>query len=155
MLVWPDLESMADPADPRLTLERALWDLTLALEERGKLRAANRALKESVSDMLAGSTVYMAVTDRAERVAGQLSKVEAEVQRRTGYLRRLADLCHRYVDERSATARARRRVRAVDALLGAMTARAGRAYDPAEELTDHTEAVLEAYRDLARDLDLV
>ena len=155
MLVWPDLEAMADPADPRLTLERALWDLALALEERGRLRAANRALKESVTDLLAGSTVYLAVADRAERVAGQLSKVEAEVQRRTGYLRRLADLCQRYVDERSATTRARRRVRAVDALLGAMTARAGRTYDPGAELTDHTEAVLEAYRDLARDLDLV
>jgi hypothetical protein len=155
LLVWPDLETMADPADPRLTLERALWDLALALEERGTLRAANRALKESVGDMLGGSTVYVAVTDRAALVASRLSEVEAEVQRRTGHLRRLADLCQRYVDERSATTRARRRVRAVDALLGAMTARAGRTYDPAEELTDHTEAVLDAYRDLARDLDVV
>jgi hypothetical protein len=154
LLVWPDLETMADPADPRSTIERALWDLALALEERGQLRAAGRALKESVTDLIGDGTVYVAVSDRAAQVASRRSEVEAEIHRRTGHLRKLADLCQRYVDERSATARARRRLRAVDALLGAMRARAGRPHDDAAaDLTDHTEAVLSAYRDLARDLD--
>jgi hypothetical protein len=160
MLVWPDLEAMADPPDPQGTLERALWDLTLALTERGSLRAASRELQESVSDLVGRGTVYVGVDDRAAEVAHRLAEVDAEVHRRTGHLRRLADLCERYVNERSAVTKARRRVRTVDAFLGGTSARvggtsarAGRRYHRAEERTDHTQAVLDAYRDLAHDLD--
>jgi hypothetical protein len=128
LLAWPDLAVMAtrkprgapDPpepgdtaetgdtgdtgetaAEPRETLERALWRLTLALAERGALRTTSLRLRSSLREVLGRATVYAGVTDRAARVAGQLSELEIEIDRRTAQLHRLAALCQRPDAERA------------------------------------------------------
>jgi hypothetical protein len=149
VLTWPALERLGDPTDPRETLERTLWDLTHALAERGELRAAVRALRASVGEPIGAGLLFAAVTDRQAELTERLTALDAEVSRRAGRLRDLAELCQAFLEHRAAQTRARVRVSAADALLGAIDARPGRDPEPAETLTERTETVLAAYRELA------
>jgi hypothetical protein len=79
--------------------------------------------------------------------------VDAEVSRRADRLRHLAALCQGFLDQRAAQSRARVRVNAADALLGAINARPDRDPEPAETLTERTETVLAAYRELADEFE--
>ena len=153
LLTWPALERMGEPTDPTETLERALWDLIEALAERGSLRAADRELRASVGDPIGAGTLFAAVNDKQVRIAERLAEVDAEIQRRTGQLHRLAEECRGFLEERIAERRARLRITSADALLGALAGRAGRTYEPVESLAERTEAVLGAYRELAADLE--
>ncbi|MET7427014.1 hypothetical protein [Dactylosporangium sp. NPDC005555] len=149
MLTWPALERLGDPTDPRDTLERMLWDLAHALAERGELRTAVRELRASVGEPIGAGLLFAAVTDRQAELTAQLTTVDAEVVRRVERLRHLAGLCQGFLDHRAAQSRARVRVEAADALLGAISARPGRDPEPTETLTERTETVLAAYRELA------
>lgn len=153
VLTWPALERLGDPTDPQDTLERTLWDLAHALAERGELRAAARELRASVGEPIGAGLLFAAVTDRQAELTARLTEVDAEVTRRAGRLRHLAGLCQAFLDHRAAQARARMRVSAADALLGAINARPGRDPEPAETLTERTETVLAAYRELADEFE--
>lgn len=153
VLTWPALERLGDPTDPHDTLERTLWDLAHALAERGELRTAVRELRASVGEPIGAGLLFAAVTDRQAELTAKLTEVDAEVSRRLGRLRHLAGLCQGFLDQRSAQSRARVRVSAADALLGAIDARPSRDPEPAETLTERTETVLAAYRELADEFE--
>ncbi|UWZ37396.1 hypothetical protein Drose_03690 [Dactylosporangium roseum] len=152
-LTWPALERLGEPTDPTGILERALWDLAEALAERGKLRAVDRNLRQSVGEPIGAGSLFTAVTDRQAEITRRLTEVDAEVRRRTGQLRRLAQLCQEFLDHRAAQRRARMRVTAADALLGSIATRPDRGNEPAGTLTERTETVLAAYRDLADEFE--
>lgn len=152
-LTWPALERLGDPTDPTDILERALWELAEALAERGELRAADRALRASVGDPIGAGSLFTAVTDRQAEIARKLIAMDAEVRRRTGQLRRLAQLCQEFLDQRAAQTRARVRVTAAETLLGSIAARPNRGPEPAGTLTERTETVLAAYRELADEFE--
>ena len=153
VLTWPALERLGDPTDPQDTLERTLWDLAHALAERGELRSAVRALRASVGEPIGAGLLFAAVTDRQAELTQRLTALDAEVSRRAGRLRHLAGLCQAFLEHRAAQARARVRVNAADALLGAIKARPNRDPEPAETLTERTETVLAAYRELADEFE--
>jgi hypothetical protein len=151
VLTWPALERLGDPTDPRGTLERTLWDLAQALAERGELRTAVRALRASVGEPIGAGLLFAAVTDRQAELTDRLTEIDAEVSRRAERLRHLAGLCQGFLDQRAAQSRARVRVEAADAILGAV--RPSRDPEPAETLTERTETVLAAYRELADEFE--
>ncbi|MEV0560345.1 hypothetical protein [Dactylosporangium sp. NPDC050588] len=153
VLTWPALERLGDPTDPHDTLERTLWDLAHALAERGELRTAARALRASVGEPIGAGLLFAAVTDRQAELTQRLTEVDAEVSRRVGQLRHLAGLCQGFLDQRAAQSRARVRIDAADALLGAISGRPPRDAEPAETLTERTETVLAAYRELADEFE--
>lgn len=153
VLTWPALERLGDPTDPHDTLERTLWDLAHALADRGELRTAVRELRASVGEPIGAGLLFAAVTDRQAELAGRLTTLDAEVTRRVGRLRHLAGLCQGFLDQRAAQSRARVRLDAADALLGAINARPARDAEPAETLTERTETVLAAYRELADEFE--
>ncbi|WP_238007983.1 hypothetical protein KZZ52_04515 [Dactylosporangium sp. AC04546] len=153
-LTWPALERLGEPTDPTPILERALWDLAQALAERGRLRAADRDLRHSVGEPIGAGSLFTAVTDRQAEITRKLTEVDAEVRRRAGRLHRLAQLCQDFLDHRAAQTRAKVRVTAADALLGAIAERPERGpEEPAATLTERTETVLAAYRDLADEFE--
>ncbi|MET7398504.1 hypothetical protein ABZS66_33960 [Dactylosporangium sp. NPDC005572] len=153
-LTWPALERLGEPTDPTAILERALWDLAQALAERGRLRAADRDLRHSVGEPIGAGSLFTAVTDRQAEITRKLTEVDAEVRRRAGRLHRLAQLCQDFLDYRAAQTRAKVRVTAADALLGSITTRPERGpEEPAATLTERTETVLAAYRDLADEFE--
>ena len=81
-----------------------------------------------------------------------LAAFDAEVDARLAAFADLAERCERYVREERAIARARDAVLRADQALGDARVPVDGALEPGHELADRTAAVLDAYRELTRDI---
>jgi hypothetical protein len=150
---WPNLRSITSAPIPDGVLARAVWDLARVLKGRQTLRATHRTLTHSLVDLPRESQMYAEVQHRIRQTADTLTAADADVTERLGHLTDLAERCRRFLREQAALEKARRVVRGVDQVLGAMPGvDAVPAATASEELASSTAAVLGAYRELSLQL---
>jgi hypothetical protein len=86
------------------------------------------------------------LAERISRTDADLVRLAADIDQRRTHLRRLADEVAGFLTEQQALARARATIREIDQRQGLPAPQA----DAAEDLADHTAAVLAAYRELTQ-----
>ncbi|MFG2040953.1 hypothetical protein [Dactylosporangium sp. NPDC048998] len=144
---WPALGAMADPADVRPTLERALYRLAVLLLRRAELDRALNDLRGATMGLPLDAPLRAEIAARAEEVTARSTELSEQIAARVGAIRRLAEVCgeHAFLAHRAERARG--------ALRRAELAAAGDPEPAGEEsvaqLAERTTAVLAAYRELS------
>ncbi|MGI5236856.1 hypothetical protein [Dactylosporangium sp. CA-139066] len=142
---WPSLGAMADPPDIGPALDRARYRLALLLHRRDELDRALQELRAATNGLPAGAPLRAEAHERGAEFAARRAELSDRIAERIGALRRLAEAAGDHAHHVSRSDRAR------DALRRAEAAAIGPepAPDAVAELTERTEAVLAAYRELS------
>jgi hypothetical protein len=143
---WPTVAPMLGP--PGTTLDEALWSLAGDLRRRAELQRARQSLTRVRDDLSANDP---ALTARVDELTTRYTAVNSAVEAALRRLKRLADECERLRAVVTAPSRVAEVVRQADTVLNG--ARAAEIADlprpdPTGELSERTEAVLAAYREL-------
>jgi hypothetical protein len=144
---WTRLRAYLDLDDPTPVLVGQLWDLTLLVGERAAARDVHKKLQIAGHGLPDGSSTAADLAERISRTDADLARLAANIDQRRTHLQRLADEIAEFLTEQQALARARATIREVDQRQGLPAPPA----DAAEDLADHTAAVLAAYRELTED----
>ncbi|GAA5178929.1 hypothetical protein GCM10023322_07270 [Rugosimonospora acidiphila] len=151
---WPAVRSMTGVKNVRPVIEDARWDLACLIASRGRLSGACNEAKWAGYGLDDDDPLRGELATRRDQLAGHLSSMDAEIAARADRLRSLADRCARFASHQGAlrwapkvARRARRAVQAADSAM--MDEAAWRVRpDPATDVSERTEAVLAAYREL-------
>jgi hypothetical protein len=129
---WPSIGAMIGVKDAATVIENARWDLACLIARRGGLSGAHHQATFAL----------------------RLASIDAEIANRVGRLRSLAERCAHFAHEQAAARRAprvarraRQALERADSAILSVTPWEVRP-DPATDLSDRTEAVLTAYREL-------
>jgi hypothetical protein len=145
---WPKLRAHVALDDPSPVLGAQLWVLTMLVGERATVRQLRKDMSTSGVGVPAGTATALELTDRIAQVDQDLAQLDTAISQRQTHLWRLADQARAFVTEQEALARAQAAIRSADLRRGVASV------DPADsvagELTDHTAAVLAAYRELTQ-----
>jgi hypothetical protein len=152
---WPSVRGMSGIKDARWVIERARWDFACLVAERGRLSGAHSQTKFAEYGLDPEDPLRAELAVRRDQLALGLASMDAETARRANRLRSLAEHCAHFAHDQAVmvrgprvTRRAREVVERADSVILNVTAWEVRP-DPATELSDRTEAVLSAYRELA------
>lgn len=148
---WPRVARLVDISDPSPALAQSLWDLAETLDKRARMRDQQRELQQVQINLPPDVRVRDEVADRLAQVGGVLGEINADVARRMLSINAIAEECQRFVREQQAIAQARDAVRSADQALGIVGV-PGSAVDLSDELGARTRGILNAYRDLTRDM---
>jgi hypothetical protein len=149
---WPHLSALVGIGDPSPALARSLWNLSEILLARAALRDKHQELVRARTDLPADTAIAREVDDRLAQVEAFLATVEADIDVRLNAFEDLAERCQRYIREEQAIARAHKAVRSADQALGDPGPATDIALEPGNELAERTRAVLDAYRELTKDV---
>lgn len=144
---WTRLCAHLDLDNPTPVLVGQLWDLTLLVGERAAAREVRKKLQIAGHGVPDGSSTAADLAERISRTDADLARLAADIDQRRTHLQRLAEVAG-FLTEQQALARTRATIREVDQRHGLPAPQA----DAAEDLADHTAAVLAAYRELTQDL---
>lgn len=143
---WPALAGMIDPQAADWSLTEALDELAEVLGRRQELRRLRRELTAvRDADIPADSPARSAVEAQSERAEELGREADAAVDRILRSIDAAARAGESFIRERQVAATARYAERTLARVTGAPTVT-----DSGPELADRTEAVIAAYRDLAR-----
>ncbi|BCY12608.1 hypothetical protein [Actinoplanes sp. L3-i22] len=142
---WPALSGHVGLADPSPRLAQAIWELADLLMSRDRVRLTWEQLIEVDPDVPRTSPIRAELAARADQARAHLKDLDTETATRITHLTRLADETDSFVRRERALANARAALRNSDYLLGTPTPPAN---TEAQDLADHTSAVLTAYREL-------
>jgi hypothetical protein len=151
---WPNIRGISGIEDARSVIENARWDLACLIAERGGLSGAHSEAKFAEYGLDPDDPLRGDLAVRRDQLALRLASIDAEIARRVGRLRSLAEQCAKFAHHQAVMRRAPRVAqRARHALERADSAMLSVSQwevrpDPASELSDRTEAVLSAYREL-------
>ena len=142
---WPSLGAMADPPDIGPALDRARYRLAVLPHRRAELDRALQELRSATDGLSPDAPLRLEAHERGTEFAALRAELSARIAERIAALRRLAEAAGEHAHHAARADRAR------DALRRAEAA----ALDPeppgdaVAELTERTEAVLAAYRELS------
>ncbi|WP_089256134.1 MULTISPECIES: hypothetical protein [Asanoa] len=145
---WPRLRTHVALDDPSPALVDQLWELTLRVSERATARQRGQDLRAAAVDVPTGSRVALELTDQMTQVDRAVARLDRAIDQRQADLWRLADHVHAFVTEQEMLARAHATTRSADQHRNVPSAEPGET--ATGELTDHTAAVLAAYRELTQ-----
>ncbi|GGM23639.1 hypothetical protein ACFFX1_10430 [Dactylosporangium sucinum] len=145
-VAWPRLRGHVALDDPSPVLARQLWELTMLVGERASTRRLRQDLATASVGVPATTSTALELADRIAHVDQDLVQVETVIAQRRTCLQQLAREVHAFVTEQDALARAQATIRATDQRRGRPSTQL--AGNTAGDLTDHTTAVLAAYREL-------
>jgi len=145
---WPKLRRHAEVgADAPAVVNRAMWELAGVLLERDRIEAAREDLLAARRELARNDPVNRELSTRIDGLLAARNELNADISGRVGHLTSLAESCTGFLAEQAAIAHARDAARAADAILGG---RVGDDDDPGRDLAERTSAVLDAYRELQR-----
>lgn len=147
--IWPALGPLGGPADPGGLLDETMRDLRAVLVERQELRQVHRRLRLAVPPQ--SPSVRAELDNRRLLVAERIRESDADIRCRLRSLAILAQACTGYVSHRDELARTRQLVDEADAALSAASAAPARWSESTVDLaewSEHTTAVVRAYREL-------
>jgi hypothetical protein len=142
---WPSLGAMADPSDIGPALDRARYRLALLLHRRAELDRALQELRDATNGLPAGAPLRAEADERGAEFAARRAELSERIAERIGALRRLAEAAGEHAHHAARTDRAREAIRRAEAAAAAPEPAA----DGVRDLTERTEAVLTAYRELS------
>ena len=143
---WPKLRTHVALDDPSSVLVTQLWDLAVLVGQRAAARQLRRDLAASAVGIPAGSATALELADRAAQVDQALTQLDTTIDRRQSHLWQLAGTVRAFVTDQDALARARATMRDADQHRSA--APVEQIESLTSDLTEHTAAVLTAYREL-------
>ena len=152
---WPHVRGMSGIKDVAPVIENARWDLARLTAERGNLVDAQNEATFAQYGLNPEDSLRSDLAARRDQLTLRLASMDEEVACRVGRLRSLAEHCAQFAYGQDAVVRAPKKARrAQEALKRADSAILDAApwdvrSDPAIDLSERTEAVLAAYRELA------
>lgn len=149
--MWPELTRWVPLPYPGHDLARLLWDVVLKLEHRSTIRPTRDKLVAARTALRpVDARVKQDVDERLAEVERQLAALDREIERRATALRLIGDQCERFLHQQRAIEMAREAIRDADAMRGQSTP-AAVADAVVDDLRDHVQGILTAYRELTRD----
>jgi len=143
---WPALGDLADPVDIGPTLRRARFQLA-------RLIAAQDELGRSIEDLLAAprglptdDPLRDELSDQRQVLVERHEQMSEQIAARVAALQRLAARSGEFAYQRQVAADARRSLKRAADTAARLPDLPGD--DPVQDLTERTEAVLDAYREL-------
>jgi hypothetical protein len=151
---WPSIGAMIGVKDAATVIENARWDLACLIARRGGLSGAHHQATFAEYGLDPNVPLRDDLAVRRDQLALRLASIDAEIANRVGRLRSLAERCAHFAHEQAAARRAprvarraRQALERADSAILSVTPWEVRP-DPATDLSDRTEAVLTAYREL-------
>jgi hypothetical protein len=152
---WPDIGGVSGARDVTPAIDSARWDLARLIAERARLSDASNDAKFAEYGLEPDDSLRGDLAGRRDQVTRRLASTDAQIADRIGRLRSLAEHCAHFARDRDAMIRAPRKARRArealeraDAAIRDVSEWDVRT-DPAIGLSERTEAVLTAYRELA------
>jgi hypothetical protein len=152
---WPQIEGMSGIKNVASVIESGRWDLARLMAERGRLVEAQHEAIFAQYGLDPEDSLRRDLAERRDQLTLRLASMDEDVARRVGRLRSLAEHCAQFAHGQDAVVRAPKKARrAREALKHADSVILAAApwdvrSDPAIDVSERTEAVLTAYRELA------
>jgi hypothetical protein len=145
---WPQLRAQVALDDPSPVLVTQLWELTLLVGQRSTARKLREDLAGSGIGVPAGTATAHTLAHRIAAVEQDISQLDTAIGHRQAHLQELSRQVRAFVDEQKALAHAQSAIRHADQQRGVATISPDT--NTAGELSEHTAAVLAAYRELTQ-----
>lgn len=152
---WPTVRGMTGVRNVLPVIQNARWDLARLIARRGRLSKAQSEAKFAEYGLDPDDPLRDELATRRDQLAVRLSAMDAEIAARISRLRSLADQCAHFAYHQAALRRAskvaRRARQAVQDADSAILSTADWQVrpDPVKDISERTEAVSAAYRELA------
>ncbi len=151
---WPQISGMTGIKDAAPVVNHARWDLARLIVERGRLSGVRSQAKFAEYGLDPDDPLRDELASRRDQLDARLAAMDIEIAGRVKRLQSLAEHCAHFAHVQATASRAPRVARRAqhvveraDSVILSSTGWEARA-DPAAELSERTEAVLAAYREL-------
>lgn len=146
VMSWPALGDLAEPADIQPTLRRARFQLAQLLAARDEIARPIEDLLAAPRGLPTDDPLRAELSEQREALVERHEQMCQQIAERVATLQRLAGRSAQFAYQRQATADARRSLKRAAETAARIPALPSD--DPVQELTERTEVVLDAYREL-------
>jgi hypothetical protein len=143
---WPALGDMAEPADIAPTLRRTRFQLARLIAARDRLDKSIEDLRAAPRGLPQDDPLRAEVNEQGRILGDRHRQITEQITDRIDALQRLATRSGEFAHQREVADRARRSLKRAADTAAHLPALARD--DPVQELTERTEAVLDAFREL-------